>query len=103
MMDRGQLQLIDHNLAFKWDFSAESFCKNHVFGTENRNWPLDLVHRVECPQRMRETVASFRSFCADIPPEWNQDQEAGWLQTQLAAMEQRLMRFESDDFWGGLR
>lgn len=103
MMDRKQLQLIDHNLAFKWDFSTERFCKNHVFGTENRNWSLDLVHRVECQQRMRETVASFRSFCADIPSEWSQYQEAGWLETQLAAMEQRLMCFESDDFWGGLR
>lgn len=103
MMNNGQLQLIDHNLAFKWDFSTESFSRNHVFGLDNRRWELDLLHRVECQERMRKTVKLFRSFCTDIPAEWCQDQAEGWLEDQLTRVEQRLMRFESDDFWGGLR
>lgn len=97
------LMLIDHNQAFKWPVHEVEFMNNHVFGIENRRWRLDLVDKVEYQRRMSKTAALFRSFCSDIPPEWFQDHGDTSFNALLIRIEQQLMRFESNDFWGGLQ
>jgi len=105
LMTKGDsgLMLIDHNQAFKWPVHEDEFMRNHVFGIENRRWRLDMLDKVEYQRRMRETAVWFCSFCSDIPPEWFQDHGGESYQELLTHIEQQLMRFESNNFWGGLQ
>lgn len=98
-----QLQLIDHNQAFQWPLNAHEFTRSHVFGSGNRAWRLDLVDKVECSQRMRETAVRFRDLCSDIPDEWYESLGKQGLEILLEGIESNLMRCTSDEFWSVLQ
>jgi hypothetical protein len=98
-----QLQLIDHNQAFKWPVDAIEFSDSHVFGPRNRAWSLDRVDKVEYSQRMQETVRRFGELCSDIPDEWWESIGKQALDIRLKEIEGNLMRCMSDDFWSTLQ
>ena len=97
-----QLQLIDHNQAFKWPVDETVFSSTHVFGPNNRTWRLDLVDQVEYRQRMHDTAARFRDLCSDIPDEWCESIGATGLDNLLQEIESNLLRCQSDEFWSVL-
>jgi len=98
-----QLQLIDHNQAFKWPVDTIEFSDSHVFGPRNRAWSLDMVDKVEYSQRMQETVKRFGELCSDIPDEWWESIGKQGLDIRLKEIEGNLMRCTSDDFWSTLQ
>ncbi|MEX5665489.1 HipA family kinase [Pseudomonas neuropathica] len=98
-----QLQLIDHNQAFKWPLDAKKFAESHVFGPENRAWQLDLVDKVEYGQRMHDTAGRFSDLCSDIPAEWRDSISAAGLERLLEEILSNLMLCQSDEFWSVLK
>jgi hypothetical protein len=98
-----QLQLIDHNQAFKWPLDAQKFAQSHVFGPNNRTWQLDLVDKVEYSQRMHDTAMRFRDLCLDIPDEWCESIGKPGLDILLEEIKSNLMLCQSDEFWSVLQ
>lgn len=98
-----QLQLIDHNQAFKWPLDAKKFAQSHVFGPSNRTWQLDLVDKVEYSQRMHDTAMRFRDLCLDIPDEWCESIGKPGLDILLEEIKSNLMLCQSDEFWSVLQ
>ncbi|CAN5533918.1 hypothetical protein BH10PSE16_BH10PSE16_40830 [soil metagenome] len=67
-----QLVVIDHNMAFDADFSAESFLKHHIFAERWQEVSDDLHTQATYAQRLSDTLlASFDSACDNIPLEWH--------------------------------
>lgn len=65
-----KLVVIDHNLAFDRQFSAEEFLAHHVFAA---NWPAicsDLVVQVEYSQRLSTALEGLSMACHNVPEEW---------------------------------
>ncbi|QCY09413.1 HipA family kinase [Pseudomonas sp. MPC6] len=98
-----QLQLIDHNQAFKWPMDAQEFAHSHVFGPKNREWLLDLVDKVEYTHRMHDTASRFHELSSDIPDEWYDSIGKQGLDILLQGIESNLMRCKSDEFWSVLQ
>lgn len=67
-----QLVVIDHNMAFDADFSADSFLKHHIFAERWREISDDLHTQATYAQRLSDTlIASFNGACDNIPLEWH--------------------------------
>lgn len=66
-----KLVVIDHNLAFDRQFSAEEFLAHHVFAA---NWPAicsDLVVQAEYSQRLSTALEGLSMACHNVPEEWH--------------------------------
>jgi hypothetical protein len=66
-----KLVVIDHNLAFDRQFSAEEFLAHHVFAA---NWPAicsDLVVQAEYSQRLSTALEGLSMDCHNVPAEWH--------------------------------
>ena len=66
-----KLVVIDHNLAFDRQFSAEEFLAHHVFAA---NWPAicsDLVVQAEYSQRLSTALEGLSMDCHNVPDEWH--------------------------------
>lgn len=89
------LVVIDHNLAFDRDFSAQDFRDLHVF---SNHWP-DLVEQAEYQARLIELLPQYAVACETAPVEWwwqDDDIPSDFDREAVGAM---LERCQGKDFW----
>lgn len=84
--------LIDHNLSFDHSEKPEDF-DVHVYSPANRKWLFDLIDRMECEQKLRNTLPVIKKFIAEIPDEWLNDESL------LPFIEGTLARVGQEAFW----
>ena len=96
-----KLVVIDHNLAFDRQFSAEEFLAHHVFAA---NWPAicsDLVVQEEYSQRLSAALEGLSMACHNVPDEWR------WANAEmdvpanfdLQYVQQTLSRCTTPELW----
>lgn len=97
-----KLVVIDHNMAFDREFSANSFLENHIF---SECWDVitsDFHTKELYAQRLSETLKTiFDSACDNIPLEWH------WMNPEcdiparidLNVMRALLSRCETPELW----
>lgn len=68
--DDGSLVVIDHNLAFDAEFSAEDFIKLHVFAGDIPAMFSDFLLRDAYIARFRQALSIWQDACATLPASW---------------------------------
>jgi hypothetical protein len=100
---RGELGVIDHNLAFDRAFDCDDFIEGHVF-RECRSFFRDYVVRQEYVQMLGETLEIWDTITALLPEDWlyrdadNIDLTEPTVAERLAMLEV----FKEERFWGAL-
>ena len=96
-----KLVVIDHNLAFDRQFSAEEFLAHHVFAA---NWPAicsDLVVQEEYSRRLSAALEGLSMACHNVREEWR------WANAEmdvpanfdLQYVQQTLSRCTTPELW----
>ena len=100
-MATGQLAVIDHNLAFDVDFSAEDFCKTHVFAEDIAGTFSDFFLRETYKQRLSAALARLETAWNNCPPTWQFVDVEHTIPTAYPkhVVDAILQRAESPDFW----
>lgn len=100
---RGEVNVIDHNLAFDRTFRSDEFFEAHVF-RECRSFFRDYVVRQEYEQILGETLDIWDTITAFLPDDWlyrdadNIDLTDPTVAERLAMLEM----FREERFWGAL-
>ena len=68
--DESELYVIDHNLIFDDKFNKADFWDTHVFKSVFINKQYDAVEKIEIEERMKKTLACWRSAWGKIPKDW---------------------------------
>lgn len=100
---QGELNVIDHNLAFDRTFDCDAFMSGHVF-RECRSFYRDLVVRQDCQQMLSEAMRNWGTITALLPDDWLYRDRDHIDQTEptLAERLEMLEVFKEDRFWGAL-
>lgn len=99
----GDLNVIDHNLAFDRTFDSDAFMNGHVF-RECRSFFRDLVVRQEHMQMLGELVDSWGTITGLLPDDWLYRDNDLIDQTEPTVAErlEMLELFREERFWGAL-
>ena len=99
----GDLNVIDHNLAFDRTFNPEAFMEGHVF-RECRSFFQDLVVRQEHMQMLGGIVDSWGTITALLPEDWlyRDDDHIDQTEPTIAERLEMLEVFREERFWGAL-
>lgn len=99
----GDLNVIDHNLAFDRTFNPEAFREGHVF-RECRSFFHDLVVRQEHMQMLGGIVDSWGTITALLPEDWlyRDDDHIDQTEPTIAERLEMLEVFMEERFWGAL-
>ena len=103
-----RLVVIDHNLAFDEEFSAQGFfgrtCDGmaHVFADMHEQIFSDLVEVELYKQKMETCLPVFEQAIASVPREWNftDADEREDVEIDYGSKRRVLERFNDDEFWG---
>jgi hypothetical protein len=68
--DKGELVVIDHNVAFDPVFDARAFSETHVFASAVPDIFHDLVEPLNYADRLRSALAVWQMACQNVPDEW---------------------------------
>lgn len=100
---RGDLNVIDHNLAFDRSFDPDAFMQGHVF-RECRSFFRDLVVRQEHMQMLSEAIDNWGTITAHLPEDWLYRDRDHIDQTEPTVAErlEMLEMFTDERFWGAL-
>jgi hypothetical protein len=96
-----RLMVIDHNLAFDKDFSAQSFREHHVFKDEWTAVFEDLAEQAHYANRLAAALSVWKEACDNVPPEWqwaNDERDIAADFDPVKAYE-TLARCSTPDFW----
>jgi Phosphatidylinositol 3- and 4-kinase. len=98
---RGQLVVIDHNLAFDRDFNARDFLDFHIFGHRAAGIWDDLLERAHYQDWLRTALPVVDEALAQVPDEWwwfdNEQTVAADFDEDT--VRELLSRCETDNFW----
>jgi hypothetical protein len=99
--DEAHLVVIDHNLAFEDQFSADDFCHTHVFADAFRLVCTDAFERLEWQAKLVKALETWDSICGTIPYGWGfiDPEQTLPAHVNLASMHKTLARCNSDTFW----
>ena len=100
---RGEVAVIDHNLAFHKSFDSEDFLDRHVFREHGHDF-RDYVVRQEYTQILTEALAGWDTIADLLPEEWiYRDRDLIDLtEPTLADRLKILEMFTEERFWGPL-
>jgi hypothetical protein len=98
---RGQMTVIDHNLAFDEAFSPADFCQTHVFSADLAATFSDFDLRQSYSDRLSQALAELENAWNNVPLAWHfvdseQTIPASYPKDQVWEL---LGRIASDDFW----
>lgn len=98
---RGQLVVIDHNMAFDPAFSAKEFFNYHIFSQWAGEVFQDLVEQAEYQSRLLNALAVLDSAIDSIPEDWwwVDDEHTVATDFDLEAVRAILQRCELENFW----
>lgn len=98
---RGELAVIDHNLAFHKGFDTQDFLDRHVFRERGRDF-RDYVVRQEYTQILAEALAEWDTIADLLPEEWvYRDRDfIDLTEPTLADRLKILEMFMEERFWG---
>lgn len=97
----GAVVVIDHNLALDMKFSADEFCKGHVFADDLTDMFSDFLLRQTYEQKLQLALATWDSAWNNVPPSWSfideeQTVASNYPQAEVKAL---LRLVESPSFW----
>jgi hypothetical protein len=100
---RGDLAVIDHNLAFHRDFDSDDFLERHVFRERGRDF-RDYLVRQEYTHILTEAMSEWDTITAVLPEDWiYRDRDLIDLtEPTLADRLKILEMFKEERFWGPL-
>lgn len=100
---RGDLSVIDHNLAFDRAFNVDAFMSGHVF-RDCRSFFRDLVVRQEHMQMLGEALESWGRITALLPQDWlyRDGDHIDETEPTVAERLEMLEVFRDEQFWGAL-
>lgn len=95
-----QLVVIDHNLAFDSNFSAEKF-SGHVFWGRADELLQNKVLQQEYEQRFAQAMSEWDAICSTVPAEWWFLDSEQTLPTDFDCnfAKQMLQRYQENGFW----
>ncbi|MDH2433429.1 hypothetical protein QCD60_12685 [Pokkaliibacter sp. MBI-7] len=93
--------IIDHNLAFDSTYSVEDSRRNHIFSSALREQPVDLIVQDTFKEKLAQVIAHWPTIVNSIPPTWIEGLE-GRSEQHINNIEDVLLRFNNDAFWGAL-
>lgn len=97
-VERSEISVIDHNLAFDSEFSVESFKLFHV-GTQFWQQPnTDWVNENNYENRIHTAVKELDNLVDNIPDEWISNGS-----TLLERITEQLIIKNTNDFWSQIR
>lgn len=96
-----RLMVIDHNLAFDRDFSAQAFREHHVFKDEWAAVFEDLAEQADYANRLATALSVWKEACHNVSPEWRWENDECDVAADFdpAAAFQLLARCLTPDFW----
>jgi hypothetical protein len=99
--DDGSLVVIDHNLAFDAEFSAEDFVKLHVFAGDIPAMFSDFLMRDAYTARFRQALGIWEDACATLPTSWGFVDPEQTIPVDFSkdAVKALLHRAFTDTFW----
>ena len=103
-----QLVVIDHNLAFDEEFSAQGFFGRthdgsaHVFADMHEQIFSDLVEVERYKHKMETCLPVFEQAIASVPGDWSftDADEREDVEIDYDSKRRVLERFKDDEFWG---
>jgi hypothetical protein len=97
----GSLVVIDHNLAFDPDFSADDFLKVHVFADDIPAMFSDFLARDAYAERFRAALGIWDEACDNVPESWGFVDPERTIPVEFSLMETRALldRAFSETFW----
>lgn len=100
---RGDLNVIDHNLAFDRTFNCDDFMQSHVF-RERRVDFRDYVTRQDYSQMLGEALLNWGTITALLPNDWlyRDSDHIDATEPTLADRLEILEVFKEERFWGPL-
>jgi hypothetical protein len=69
-IETNSLVVIDHNLAFDTDFSAQNFVQSHVFHGQWHAMVRDNVYQEELRYKFASAMENWEAICSTVPSEW---------------------------------
>jgi len=101
---KGELVVIDHNVAFDPNLSLEEFRRYHVFRDQLGSFDGNLLARLDYLPLLDAALDDWGRITSLLPEEWlcrNQDPDDEYEPT-LQQRLQILERFKDEQFWGQL-
>jgi hypothetical protein len=100
-IETSSLVVIDHNLAFDADFSAQNFVQAHVFHGQWDAMVSDNPYQEKLKCKFGSAMENWKAICTTVPSEWWFSDAEQTMKTNfdLQAIYKILMRFQEPDFW----
>ncbi len=97
----GSLVVIDHNLAFDQDFSADDFLKVHVFADDIPVMFSDFLVRDAYTERFHAALGIWDEACHNVPESWSFVDPERTIPIEFSLTETRALldRAFSQTFW----
>ena len=101
---KGELAVIDHNIAFDASLDPEEFRSYHVFRAQLSNKAGELLARLDFLPQLDAALADWGRITSLLPEEWvSRDHGHGKeYEPTLAERYKLLERFKDEQFWGQL-
>jgi len=99
--DAGALVVIDHNLAFDPEFSAEDFVNLHVFAADIPVMFSDFLLRDLYKDRFMQALGIWEDVCATLPASWGFVDPELTIPVEFSSAQVRALldRAFTADFW----
>lgn len=100
-LERDQLIVLDHNLAFDNTFSSEDFLALHAFRSQRKILFGDWVLQQQLCDNCLHAMKSWDQICGEIPPDWTfvDPERTIPVDFDFDALRARLLDCENDAFW----
>jgi hypothetical protein len=99
--DEGSLVVIDHNLAFDPNFSANDFLNLHVFADDIPSMFSDFLIRKAYTARFAEALGKWDEICDTLPESWGYIDPEQTIPVDFSLPDVRALldRALKDTFW----
>lgn len=100
-VEKAQLVVLDHNLAFDNTFSSADFLAYHAFRSQSRHLFEDWVFQQQLCSSCLQAMDGWDAICQEIPVEWTFVDPEGTIPVnfEFDALRARLLDCENDAFW----
>jgi len=93
-----ELYIIDHNLAFDYDFKLPLLRETHIFQSQFSHFQLNLIAKQQVEAKLKHSLENWLYWWDEIPDTWQQE-NTGIVQFNPDITLQRLKDEANGNIW----